>query len=114
MPQKTTLMSGLDKFIPGRRASGIVREEGRADDEDKADEEDIPASSESSRAGGNEKQTNLRPQLINQDLSTTSRTPENATSASNIHYKHWNVFFKDVFSVSLEIVDRETNRVISQ
>lgn len=32
---------------------------------------------------------------------------------SNVQYKHWNVFFKDIFRVSIDIVDRETNKVIS-
>lgn len=29
-------------------------------------------------------------------------------------YKHWNIFFKDIYRVSIDIVDRETNKVISK
>ena len=33
---------------------------------------------------------------------------------ANAQYKHWNVFFKDIFRVSIDIIDRDTNKVISQ
>lgn len=35
------------------------------------------------------------------------------SSDTSTQYKHWNIFFKDIFRVSIEIVDRETNKVIS-
>lgn len=28
--------------------------------------------------------------------------------SNGIVYKHWNVFFKDIFRVSVEIIDRES------
>ena len=40
-------------------------------------------------------------------------TAQNFFSGS-IVYKHWNIFFKDIYRVSLDIVDRETGKVISK
>ena len=31
----------------------------------------------------------------------------------NQQYKHWNIFFKDIYRVNIDIVDRDTNVVIS-
>ena len=33
---------------------------------------------------------------------------------ASTQFKHWNIFFKDIFRVSIDIVDRETNKVITQ
>ena len=37
-----------------------------------------------------------------------------STDQNKAQYKHWNVFFKDIYRVSIDIVDRDTNKVISQ
>ena len=34
-------------------------------------------------------------------------------SASGLIYNHWNIFFKDIYKVTIEIFDRETNKKIS-
>lgn len=33
-------------------------------------------------------------------------------SGSSVSYKHWNIFFKDIYKVLVEIFDRETNQKI--
>ena len=33
-------------------------------------------------------------------------------ASSSVQFKHWNIFFKDIYRVSLEIVDKETGKVI--
>ena len=40
--------------------------------------------------------------------------PDGASLTNSIDYKHWNIFFKDIYRVSIDIVDRETNKIISQ
>ena len=37
----------------------------------------------------------------------------NATMTGNVNYRHWNIFFKDIYRVSIDIVDRETGKIIS-
>ena len=31
---------------------------------------------------------------------------------SSLSYKHWNIFFKDIYKVTIDIFDRETNQKI--
>ena len=35
------------------------------------------------------------------------------TVSSTVQFKHWNIFFKDIYRVSIDIVDKETGKVIS-
>ena len=32
---------------------------------------------------------------------------------SGVSYKHWNVFFKDIYKVTIDVFDRETDKKIS-
>ena len=32
---------------------------------------------------------------------------------STVQFKHWNIFFKDIYRVSIDVVDKETGKVIS-
>ena len=55
----------------------------------------------------------LRSSILSEDASgsTTNGIIMNIDSLSQ--YKHWNIFWKDIFKVSIDIVDRETNKVIN-
>jgi hypothetical protein len=33
--------------------------------------------------------------------------------SSNVYFEHWNIFFRDIYQVSLEMVDIETGKTIS-
>ena len=100
-------MSGLEKIMPGRR--GQQREpipavvtnqpEPTIVQENKGDD-----TSTSGKAGGRH-QPNGGVLEDNQGASFDGNNPQ---------YKHWNIFFKDIYRVSIDIVDRETNSIISQ
>ena len=55
----------------------------------------------------------LRSSILSEDASGTTTNGFNMNVDSLSQYKHWNIFWKDIFKVSIDIVDRETNKVIN-
>lgn len=106
------LFGGIDKLLPAgvRRATQT-----QADHADGLHDAAVEADGQLRGTGNIDAAKNYQPESQGEDIENGGAGFASKTIGAdqNSVYKHWNVFFKDIYRVSFEIVDRETNKVIS-